>query len=79
MEFGVWKYMFANPQYRAVGRTLLAIFPNKPRSSAEVQYNKTTPISSMSWTESTFFVTALHITSLSALHVTNLRLVHPIY
>ena len=39
MEFGVWKYMFANPQYRAVGRTLLAIFPNKPRSSAEVQYN----------------------------------------
>ena len=41
MEFGVWKYMFANPQYRAVGRTLLAIFPNKPRSSAEVQYNNT--------------------------------------
>ena len=39
MEFGVWKYMFANPQYRAVGRTLLTIFPNKPRSSAEVQYN----------------------------------------
>ena len=27
MEFGVWKYMFANPQYRAAGRTLLAIFP----------------------------------------------------
>ena len=41
MEFGVWKYMFANPQYRAVGRTLLGIFPNKPRSSAEVQYNNT--------------------------------------
>lgn len=41
MEFGVWKYMFANPQYRAVGRTLFAIFPNKPRSSAEVQYNNT--------------------------------------
>lgn len=41
MEFGVWKYMFANPQYRAVGRTLLAIFPNKPRSSATVQYNNT--------------------------------------
>ena len=41
MELGVWKYMFANPQYRAVGRTLLAIFPNKPRSSAEVQYNNT--------------------------------------
>ena len=41
MEFGVWKYMFAKPQYRAVGRTLLAIFPNKPRSSAEIQYNNT--------------------------------------
>lgn len=41
MEFGVWKYMFANPQYKAVGRTLLAIFPNKPKSSVEVQYNNT--------------------------------------
>ena len=39
MEFGVWKYMFAKPQYRAVGRSLLAIFPNKPRSSAENKYN----------------------------------------
>ena len=40
MEFGVWKYMFANPQYRATGQILLRIFPNKPRSSAAVQYNK---------------------------------------
>ena len=39
MEFGIWKYMFANPQYRAVGRTLLSIFPNKPQSTATVQYN----------------------------------------
>lgn len=39
MEFGIWKYMFANPQYRATGRLLLHIFPNKPRSSAQVQYN----------------------------------------
>lgn len=39
MEFGVWKYMFANPQYRATGRKLLCIFPNKPRSSASMQYN----------------------------------------
>ena len=30
MEFGVWKYMFANPQYRATGQILLRIFPNKP-------------------------------------------------
>lgn len=41
MEFGVWKYMFANPQYRATGRVLLKVFPNKPKSSAEIQYNNT--------------------------------------
>ncbi len=39
MEFGVWKYMFANPQYRATGQILLRIFPNKPRSSVGKQYN----------------------------------------
>lgn len=41
MEFGVWKYMFANPQYSATGQILLKIFPNKPRSSAAIQYNNT--------------------------------------
>ncbi len=41
MEFGIWKYMFANPQYRATGQILLRVFPNKPRSSAEFQYNNT--------------------------------------
>lgn len=41
MEFGVWKYMFANPQYRVTGRVLLAIFPNKPRSTTQCQYNNT--------------------------------------
>ena len=41
MEFGVWKYMFANPQYRVTGRVLLSIFPNKPRSTAQCQYNNT--------------------------------------
>lgn len=40
MEFGVWKYMFANPQFRATGQVLLNIFPNKPRSSREIQYNQ---------------------------------------
>jgi hypothetical protein len=39
MEFGIWKYMFANPQYRVTGRRLLRVFPNKPRSSADMQYN----------------------------------------
>lgn len=41
MEFGVWKYMFSPIQYRVTGRNLLAIFPNKPRSSREMQYNQT--------------------------------------
>ena len=39
MEFGVWKYMYSAPQYRATGRRLLQVFPNKPRSSAVMQYN----------------------------------------
>lgn len=39
MDFGIWKYMFSNEEYRATGRTLLRIFPNKPRSSAAMQYN----------------------------------------
>lgn len=39
MEFGIWKYMFSPVQYRQTGRCLLAIFPNKPRSSAQAQYN----------------------------------------
>ena len=33
MEFGVWKYMFNNVQYRLGGRHLLQIFPNKPKSN----------------------------------------------
>ena len=41
MEFGIWKYMFSAPQFRATGRTLLSIFPNKPRSTAAMQYNNT--------------------------------------
>ncbi len=41
MEFGIWKYMFSPIQYRVTGRNLLAIFPNKPRSSREQQYNQT--------------------------------------
>lgn len=35
MEFGVWKYMFNNVQYRLGGRYLLNIFPNKPRTTAQ--------------------------------------------
>lgn len=39
MEFGIWKYMFSPLQYRMTGRNLLQIFPNRPRSSAQAQYN----------------------------------------
>lgn len=41
MEFGVWKYMFSPIQYRATGQCLLRVFPNKPRSTAQCQYNNT--------------------------------------
>ena len=41
MEFGVWKYMYSSLQYRATGQCLLSAFPNKPRSSAKLQYNNT--------------------------------------
>ena len=39
MEFGVWKYMFSPIQFRLTGRRLLQIFPNKARSTPEIQYN----------------------------------------
>lgn len=41
MEFGIWKYMFSPIQYRMTGRNLLKIFPNKPKSTSECQYNQT--------------------------------------
>lgn len=41
MEFGIWKYMFSSPQFRASGRILLRIFPNKSSSTRDIQYNNT--------------------------------------
>ena len=41
LDFGSWKHMFANGQYRATGQCLLHIFPSKPRSTATMQYNNT--------------------------------------
>jgi hypothetical protein len=40
MDFGFWRYMFAQPQYRAGGQTLLSIFPAKPTSTPAIQYNQ---------------------------------------
>ena len=39
MGFGFWKYRFSPLQYRMMGRSLLSVFPNKPRSTARQQYN----------------------------------------
>jgi len=39
LGFGFWRYMFAANQFRATGRTLLQILPNKPRSNRNIQYN----------------------------------------
>ena len=41
MDFGFWRYLFAQPQYLAGGQTLLRIFPSKPTSSQATQYNHT--------------------------------------
>lgn len=41
MEFGIWKYMFSSPQYRASDRVLLKIFPNKTATTRNMQYNNT--------------------------------------
>lgn len=41
MEFGVWKFMFNNVQYRLTNRCLLNIFPNKPVSTPTLRYDNT--------------------------------------
>lgn len=40
MPFGFWRFLFANAQFKAGGKTLLKIFPGKPKSNVEVQYNQ---------------------------------------
>lgn len=41
MDFGFWRYLFAQPQFFAGGQVLLQIFPSKPRSTPHIQYNHT--------------------------------------
>ncbi len=41
LGFGFWRYLFAQHQYFATGRTLLRIFPIKPTSTPTMQYNNT--------------------------------------
>jgi len=39
MNFGFWRYTFAQHQFYAGGQSLLTIFPAKPRSTPMLQYN----------------------------------------
>lgn len=39
LGFGFWRYLFAQNQFNATGRVLLDIFPSKPKSSKQQQYN----------------------------------------
>ncbi len=41
MKFGVWKYMFSQKQFQATGQTLLRVFPNKTKSTPQLQINHT--------------------------------------
>ena len=38
-QAGIWKYMFSPVQFNQTGRVLLRVFPNKERSTPEIQYN----------------------------------------
>lgn len=39
LDFGFWRYMFAQNQFNATGRVLLHVFPSKPISTPAIQYN----------------------------------------
>ena len=39
MDFGFWRYLFAQPQFYAGGQILLRVFPSKPTSKPAIQYN----------------------------------------
>lgn len=39
MDFGFWRYLFAQPQFYAGRQILLRVFPSKPTSTPAIQYN----------------------------------------
>lgn len=39
LGFGFWRYMFSTNQFRLAGQSLLQIFPNRPQSTPQRQYN----------------------------------------
>lgn len=40
MTFGFWRYLFSKSHFNAGGKTLLKVFPKKPKSSKEHQFNE---------------------------------------
>jgi hypothetical protein len=40
MDFGFWRYTFAQHQFYAGGQSLMAIFPAKPKSIVALRYNQ---------------------------------------
>lgn len=40
LNFGIWKHMYARPQFNATHKCLLAVFPNKPKSTMGNQINQ---------------------------------------
>lgn len=41
LDFGFWRYLYAQPQFFAGGQILLKVFPSKPKSTPAIQYNHT--------------------------------------
>ena len=41
MDFGFWRYMFSQNQYRSLGQNLLQIFPARPPSTPKIHYTQT--------------------------------------
>lgn len=39
MDFGFWRYLFAQPQFHAGGQSLMAVFPSRPVSTPSFKYN----------------------------------------
>lgn len=41
MDFGFWRYLFAQPQFHAGGQSLMNVFPSRPVSTPNFKYNHT--------------------------------------
>lgn len=41
MDFGFWRYLYAQPQFHAGGQSLMNVFPSRPASTPNFKYNHT--------------------------------------